>query len=64
MSPVHLIDRRLVFAPLRLARWPLRRIGLEPGQALHNANPSQRQVQVRRAEQRARVVERFGTRSG
>jgi hypothetical protein len=35
------------------AAWPLRRLGLEPGRALANAQPSPAEVQASRAEQLA-----------
>jgi len=37
----------------RGAAWPLRRLGLEPGRALANAQPSPAEVQAGRAEQLA-----------
>jgi len=37
------------------AAWPLRRLGLEPGRALANAQPSPAEVQASRAEQLAYI---------
>ena len=37
------------------AAWPLRRLGLEPGLALANAQPSPAVVQANRAEQLAYI---------
>jgi hypothetical protein len=37
------------------AAWPLRRLGLEPGRALANAQPSPAVVQASRAEQLAYI---------
>jgi hypothetical protein len=42
------------------ALWPLRPLGLDPGRAIHNANPSTEVKAARRAEQHAYIAARFG----
>jgi hypothetical protein len=42
------------------ALWPLRPLGLNPGRAIQNANPTAEQAQARRAEQHAYIAARFG----
>ena len=42
----------------RAMTWPLRPLGLLPGQALHNAHPSDEQIRITRAELRACIEAR------
>jgi hypothetical protein len=42
------------------ALWPLRPLRLDPGRAIHNANPSTELKAARRAEQHAYIAARFG----
>jgi len=46
------------------AAWPLRRLGLQPGRALANAQPSPAEVQASRAEQLAYIQAAHRTRTG
>jgi hypothetical protein len=55
----------MIFDDLRrVAAWPLRRLGLEPGRALTNAQPPPAQVQARRAEQLAHIQAAHPARTG